>query len=243
MQRDVGFNLVADAAYVGNAGTQPAGRPATSTAGRTATPISRRASIRRTSSGGQPQPLPDDFLRPYQGFGAHPAARVRRLLDYHSLQFSVNRRRSSDGLSVGAAYTYQLSNKNLGAIDPFVEDNRARNYTLERPPAARPRLNYSYEVPEPEQEVGQHRGQGVFDNWQFSGVTTITSGTYGGLHLQLRERADRRAQRHRRDQRRRAAASTSSAIRTCRGASAPSSGSSGPSASRRRPISSASAPR
>ena len=41
----------------------------------------------------------------------------------------MNRRRSSDGLSVGAAYTYQLSNQRLGAIDPFVEDNDARNYT------------------------------------------------------------------------------------------------------------------
>jgi hypothetical protein len=29
---------------------------------------------------------------------------------------------------VGAAYTYQISNKSLGTIDPFIDDNRAGNY-------------------------------------------------------------------------------------------------------------------
>ena len=45
------------------------------------------------------------------------------------MQFSVNRRRSSDGLSVGASYTYQLVNKTLGSIDPFMRRTTARGTT------------------------------------------------------------------------------------------------------------------
>ena len=146
VQRDVGFNLIADAAYVGNAGRdQPLtvdlnGRPY----GYAYQPSSLDPT---TVVGGQAQPLPDDFLRPYQGFGRIQQREFAGYSDYHALQFSVNRRRSSDGLSVGAAYTYQIVNKSLGAIDPFVDDNRARNYTSN---GRRPHvlvLNYSYDVP------------------------------------------------------------------------------------------------
>ncbi len=180
MQRDIGFNLVADGAYVGNAArnqlitTDINGRPY----GYAYQPSSLDPT---TVVGGQPQPLPDDFLRPYQGFGRIQRRQFAGYSDYHSLQLSVNRRRSADGLSFGAAYTYQISNKSLGTIDPFVDDNRTRNYTSN---GRRPHvlvLNYSYEVPKLSQIWNNVVAKAVFDNWQFSGVTTITSGTYGGF--------------------------------------------------------------
>jgi hypothetical protein len=74
-----------------------------------------------------------------------------------------------------------MVNKNLGTIDPFVDDNRARNYTSN---GRRPHVlvfNYSYEVPNISQKWDNLLTKIVFDNWQFSGVTTITSGTYGGF--------------------------------------------------------------
>ena len=128
MQRDIGFNLIADAAYVGNAGRnqlltvdingrpygyayQPSSLDPTNVVGRTGAAAAGRLSAA----------LP--------GLRTHPAAEFSGYADYHSLQFSVNRRRSADGLSVGAAYTYQISNKTLGAIDPFVEDNHAPGTT------------------------------------------------------------------------------------------------------------------
>jgi hypothetical protein len=82
---------------------------------------------------------------------------------------------------VGAAYTYQLSNNSLGAVDPFVEDNRARNYTSN---GRRPHvlvLNYSYDVPNLSNRWDNLVAKAIFDNWQISGVTTFTSGTYGGF--------------------------------------------------------------
>jgi hypothetical protein len=180
VQRDVGFNLVADAAYVGNAGRNQLltidlnGRPYGY--------AYQASSLDPTNVvGGQAQPLPDDFLRPYPGFGRIQQREFTGYSDYHALQLSVNRRRSSDGLSVGAAYTYQISNKSLGTIDPYVEDNRTRNYTSN---GRRPHVlvfNYSYDVPNLSPKWNHILAKVLFDNWQFSGVTTITSGTYGGF--------------------------------------------------------------
>ncbi len=180
VQRDVGFNLVGDAAYVGNAGRNQVitvdlnGRPY----GYAYQP----SSLDPTNvSGGQAQPLPDDFLRPYQGFGRIQQREFSGYADYHALQLAVNRRRSSDGLSVGAAYTYQISNESLGAFDPFIEDNRARNYTSA---GRRPHVlvvNYSYDVPNLSQNWNNLLVKVIFDHWQFSGITTVTSGTYGGF--------------------------------------------------------------
>ncbi len=180
VQRDVGFNLVADAAYVGNAARHQQltvdlnGRPY----GYAYQPSSLDSTV---VVGGQAQPMSDDFLRPYQGFGRIQQREFTGYSDYHAVQLSVNRRRSSDGLTVGASYTYQVSNKSLGTIDPYVTDNRGRNYTSN---GRRPHVlvfNYSYDVPNLSRKWNNLVAKVVFDNWQFSGVTTITSGTYGGF--------------------------------------------------------------
>ena len=201
VQRDVGFNLIADAAYVGNAG-----RNQTVTVDLNGRPYGyayQPSSLDPTNvSGGQAQPLPDDFLRPYQGLGRIQERRFAGYADYHALQLSVNRRRSSDGLSIGAAYTYQMVNKSLGAIDPFVDDNRARNYTSN---GRRPHvlvLNYSYEVPNLSQQVEQPRHQGDLRQLAVLRCDDVHDRHVWRVDLQLRQRADRSALRHRRDQRR-----------------------------------------
>jgi hypothetical protein len=182
VQRDVGFNLVADVAYVGNAGRDQLitndinGRPY----GYTYLPENLDAT---NVIGGRPQPLPDDLLRPYRGYARIQNREFSGISDYHSLQFSVNRRRSSDGLSVGAAYTYQLVNKNMNSIDPFLSaaDNRTRNYNSS---GRRPHLlviNYSYEVPNLSRRWNNIVAKAIFDNWQISGITQIQSGAQGGF--------------------------------------------------------------
>ena len=139
-------------------------------------------------SNGTTQPLPNDYLRPYRGYGAITQREFTGYGDFHSLQFSVNRRRSSDGLSVGAAYTYQIFNKNLGTIDPFYSgDQRQRYYnqsgndqTSRRPHVLI--INYSYEVPNLSQKFNNILTKAILDNWQISGITTITSGRYQALN-------------------------------------------------------------
>jgi len=180
VQRDVGFNLIADAAYVGNAARNQRADRAIN--GRPYGYTYQPSSLDPTNvSGGQAQPFPDDLLRPYRGYGSITQREFSGFSNYHSVQFSVNRRRSSDGLSLGASYTYQIVNKSLTTIDPFVSDNRARNYTSN---GRRPHtlvFNYTYDVPNLSHKLNNVVTKAVFDNWQFSGVTTITSGTYAAL--------------------------------------------------------------
>jgi hypothetical protein len=180
VQRDIGWQLVADVAYVGNAARnqlitrQINGRPYGY--------AYQGTSLDPTNvSGGQAQPLPDDILRPYRGYGAITQREFTGFGDYHSMQFSVNRRRSSDGLSVGASYTYQMVNKNLGTIDPFVDDNRARNYNSSGRRPHTLSINYAYEVPNLSRHWDNVVTKAIFDNWQVSGITSLLSGTFGGI--------------------------------------------------------------
>ncbi|MDQ3348923.1 MAG: carboxypeptidase regulatory-like domain-containing protein [Acidobacteriota bacterium] len=180
VQRDIGWQLVGDVAYVGNAARdqlitrqingQPYGY------------AYQTSSLDPTNeSGGQAQPLPNDLLRPNRGYGSIGQREFTGYSDYHSMQFSVNRRRASDGLSVGASYTYQMVNKNLGAIDPFVSDNRARNYTSS---GRRPHslvINYSYEVPNLSRKWDNIVVKAILDNWQVSGITSMLSGNEQGV--------------------------------------------------------------
>ena len=201
VQRDIGWNLVGDVAYVGNAARdqrinrQINGRPV-------------RLRVSAVEPGfherlGRPGPAASGrSAAPYQGYGGITQRKFTGYSDYHSMQFSVNRRRSSDGLSVGAAYTYPLVEQDLGAIDPFVSDNDARNYTQN---GRRPHtlvINYSYEVPNLSHKWDNVFAKAIFDNWQISGITSLLSGHQAGF-CTATPRADRRAERHRRDQRRR----------------------------------------
>lgn len=180
VQRDIGFQLVGDVAYVGNTArnnlitSQINGRPY----GYAYQP----SSLDPTNvSGGQAQPYLDNLLRPYRGFGAITQREFSGYSNYHSMQFAVNRRRTADGLSFGASYTRELVNKSLGTIDPFVSDNRARNYTSS---GRRPHnlvINYSYEVPNLSTRWNNLLAKVLFDNWQVSGLTALISGTRQGF--------------------------------------------------------------
>ncbi|MEP6914328.1 MAG: carboxypeptidase regulatory-like domain-containing protein [Acidobacteriota bacterium] len=184
VQRDIGWQLVADVAYVGNsARDQLINHPLN---GQPYGYAYQASSLDPSNvSGGITQPLPNDFLRPYRGYGSITQREFTGYADYHSMQVSVNRRRSRDGLSIGASYTYQIVNKQLSAIDPFVSDNRARNYmdvtgTNGRRPHSLT-INYSYEVPNLSAKWDNIVTKAVFDNWQVSGITTLLSGNKAGF--------------------------------------------------------------
>ena len=185
VQRDVGWNFVADVAYVGNAARkQRVDNPAIN--GRPYGFAYAPSSLDATNViGGVVQPLPDDLLRPYRGHAQITQRTFDGYGDYHSLQFTLNRRRSTDGLSFGASYTHELHNKVLAAIDPFVEDNRARNYRWVTGDQGSRRhnlvLHYSYDVPGLSRVWDNAAVRAVFDNWQLSGITSILSGTRQGF--------------------------------------------------------------
>ncbi len=184
VQRDIGWNFVGDAAYVGNAARdQRVDRPIN---GQPYGYAYQPSSLDPTNViGGVMQPLPDDFLRPYRGYSSITQRTYDGDADYHSLQFALNRRRSADGLSFGVSYTRELSNKVLSGIDPFVSDNRARNYRwVTGNDGSRKHIlnvNYAYEVPNLSQKWNNILVKAIADNWQVSGITSILSGVRQGF--------------------------------------------------------------
>jgi hypothetical protein len=180
VQRDVGFNMVADVAYVGNAARY--NQINRQINGREYGFAYRPENLDPTNVvGGITQPLPNDLLRPFRGWGSIDQREYTGYSDYHSLQVSANRRRGNEGLSFGIAYTYQIKEKGLDAIDPFIADNHARNYTSN---GRRPHtlvMNYSYEVPNLSRKWDNPFVKAIFDNWQVSGITSILSGTYDDI--------------------------------------------------------------
>jgi hypothetical protein len=179
VQRDVGWSAVVDAAYVGNAARRQ--------------PITRELNGRPYGYRFQPssldptlvtvgvtQPFVDDLLRPYRGYSSISQREFTGYADYHSVQLSATRRRRHDGLTFGAAYTYQIVNKTLGAIDPFLEDNRARNYnSVGRRPHTLS-IHYSWLVPGLK-GANSPIVRGVVNGWQLSGVTSFLSGAQGAF--------------------------------------------------------------
>lgn len=179
VQRELGWKVVGDFAYVGNAARRQLitrelnGRPYGF--------IYRPENLDPTNRpGGQAQPLPDDLLRPYRGLGSITQKEFTGYSDYHSLQVAVSRRRASGGLAFGAAYTYQMVNKTLGAIDPFVSDNRTRNYNSAGRRPHTLTFNYSWTAPNLPRTSSPILRAGLND-WQLSGLTTILSGVQGGF--------------------------------------------------------------
>ena len=180
LQRDLGWRLVGDLAYVGNAARKQLitrdinGRPY----GYAYLP----SSLDPTNvSGGIVQPLPADLLRPYRGYGRIFQREFTGYSDYHSLQATATRRRGPEGLSFSVAYTYQLANKNLGSIDPYVSDNRARNYTSNGRRPHTLTVSYAYDVPGVGRLWDNRVAKAVLDHWQVSGVTSVLSGPYTGF--------------------------------------------------------------
>ena len=180
VQQALPWNLIADVAYVGNAGrNQPLTRPINDLPYGTLL-LPENAD---PTNGGQPVAI--NYLRPYRGYGAISVRDWSGYNDYHSIQVAVNRR-FSHGLAFGASYT-GMKRKALGPaneprpVDPFLteDQNRARNYTYN---ASRPHslvINYNYELPNvPWNNLFSRM---VLDGWQISGISVLQNQNRAGF--------------------------------------------------------------
>lgn len=168
LQRDIGFKLVADAAYVGSAG-----RRLLQTNNLNGVPYGtsfQPSSLDPTTN----QPLPSQFLRPYRGYLDILVSEFAGFSDYHALQLQLNRRYTA-GLRFGVAYTLSSSKATTnGNVNPFL-NIRDRNYAS----VGRKHnlvINYSYELPKLSDRWNSPIARIVGDNWEVSGVTSALSG-------------------------------------------------------------------
>lgn len=188
VQRNVGFSTVLDVAYVGNVG-----RHLGQTMQLNTLPYGVRFLPSSADTTTASSPLPDVFLRPFYGWGNLPYLSFGGNSSYHSLQTQV-RRTFSKGLQFGAAYTYGKAMGYGDAYDAGIAvyvSPRYWNYG----PISYDRThsfvaNWVWDVPRLSAKLNHQVVKWVFDNWQFSGIMSMISGSPRGVGLSLSDGAD-----------------------------------------------------
>ena len=200
IQRNVGLGVVVDVAYVGSLGrdleqvinlnsvpygaTFKPGSQDPSKYANGAVPAVQPGLPAAYSNAGLAfdgvNALPQDFLRPFAGYGDISYRNNGASSNYNSLQVSVNRH-ISKALVVGAAYTFSkffiTNNTDTDSVNPF--NTRAYEYRLSA--ADQPQnlvVNYVYNIPGASRFMGHNViAKALFDGWEFSGVSIFRSGT------------------------------------------------------------------
>ncbi len=123
VQHALPWNMIADVAYVGNAGRN---QPVTNQINDLPYGTQLLPQNADPTNGGQP--VAANYLRPYRGYGGIGIRDWTGYNDYHSIQVAVNRR-FAQGFAFGVSYT-GMKRKLLSLYDPFLSeaDNKARNY-------------------------------------------------------------------------------------------------------------------
>jgi hypothetical protein len=181
VQRDIGFKTVLDVAYVGSLGRHLMQRRSINSV-----PYGGRflaSSIDQTVSGGA-TPLPDNFLRPYKGYGDINYLEFASNSNYHALQLQANRRVSTS-VAFGVAYTWSKAmdtvDTNNNNVNPFI-DPRIRNYGkagFDR--THNLTINYVYRLPRLSKYWNNGFTRQALDGWELSGITSFISGAPLGI--------------------------------------------------------------
>jgi hypothetical protein len=173
IQRRLPWKFVGDVTYVGTFG-----RHIGTTTQLNNVPYGTRfeaSSLDPTQS--RPQALPDNFLRPYQGYAAIPFVSFDGNANYHGLQTSLQRR-FADGFQLGVVYTWSkamdVSDDQNGPVTT-ANDRREWNYGL----ATYDRThifaaNYLWDLPG--KNLKNSFLKAVLGGWQVSGITRFQSG-------------------------------------------------------------------
>jgi len=125
------------------------------------------------------RPLPDNFFRPYMGYGDILQYQNSATSNYNSLQVAINRRYQS-GLQYGVAYTWSKALGTASADGTIVSayfNVKSRDYgplTFDRRHTLV--FHYAYDLPKPGVKMGSRPAGWVLDNWQISGITTFVTG-------------------------------------------------------------------
>jgi hypothetical protein len=121
------------------------------------------------------KPLPDIFLRPYQGYAGLSKSMYSWSSNYNSLQLSVNRRLSK-GLSFGSSFTFSKSLGYSGTYVPYYFTAQYWNYGPVNDRSKVFKANYIYDLPKLGQRLNSRPLGWIVDNWSLSGMITFMSG-------------------------------------------------------------------
>jgi hypothetical protein len=181
VQRDIGWRTVVDVAYVGNRG-----KNLLQTQNINALPYGARFLPQNQDPTLSGRALPDNFLRPYPGYGDITYYLNDGESQYDALQITANRRFTA-GLQFGVAYTYSRSMDNGSAeASALPLYQNIHDWTWARSTFDQPHvlvINYTWDLPRASKLWDNAVIRGVFDNWQLSGIVALTSGTPAGITL------------------------------------------------------------
>jgi hypothetical protein len=177
IQRELGKNIVLDAAYVGsrtkhvlevwNFNQLPAGVRFR--------PESRDTTVTPTAA--NPGALPDPFLRPYLGFSDINIASSSGSQTYDSLQVGLTRR-FTGRFEMAGSYTWAVGDEhNLRQNNPLPSTTDRRDiqeHVLV--------VSYQYELPGGSALFKGHgAAKAILDNWRISGISTFATGGRGDI--------------------------------------------------------------
>jgi hypothetical protein len=188
IQQSVGLNTVVDIGYVGNVGRH----------------LLQRRNLNVLPYGARFQPsnadptnpsvaLPDVFLRPVRGYGDIPLIETSGTSNYNGLHFSANRR-FSDGLQFGLAYTWSKAmglTSNDDQLLPTYQNHKTWLYgKLGFDQTHKLVVNYLWNLPKASRLINHGVVRALFDNWEWNGITTFSSGVPQGIGLSTTDNAD-----------------------------------------------------
>jgi hypothetical protein len=184
IQQMMGAGIVLDVAYVGTFG-----RHLTNYTPINEVPYGAEFQLANQSPAGGT--LPDNFFRPYPGFGGINQQYFNLTSSYNSLQARVTRR-FSKGLEFGAAYTWSKS-LDYGTCAPTCSDVYNVTVALYQPlrawnygPASwdvrnNLAVNYLWSLPKGSSLWSNFATRTILNNWQISGIASYVSGEPGGF--------------------------------------------------------------
>jgi len=179
VQRDIGRGTVLELTYVGNVG-----RHLQVSRNLNTVPYGARFLAQNADPSNPATPLPDNFFRPYPGWGSITYNEFSSTSNYNSGQATLNRR-FARGLSISLAYTYSkamgYANSDGDGIALY-RPLRVWNYgKLGFDQTHMFVGNYIWDLPRGSKLVPSKAGRLLLDNWQVSGITTFASGFPTGV--------------------------------------------------------------
>ena len=188
VQQAIRWNTVLDVAYVGSRGRDLLQQRNINTI-----PFGARFDPANADPTRPGNPLPDNFLRPYRGWGDLNVFENTGYSDYNALQVQANRN-LRNGVQLGAAYTLSRSRdltSNDGGAIPLYQDPEDWSYGLSTFDATHVLvLNYTWMLPKMSTLIDNGVVRATLDNWQLSGISTFASGNAGNVTFTTVDNAD-----------------------------------------------------
>jgi hypothetical protein len=208
VQRNIGQGLLVDVSYVGSQSRHnprrnnlnvppygitftPAGQDPTKYAGGTIPSVEPSLAAAYSAANVKfsgANAYATDFLRPYQGFSDITYYNFDGNSTFNSLQAGLQRRFAKT-LTTGVAYTYSKCTTTVSDDGTYTNILSPRNYDYGLCAFDRTHAfvwNFVWDLPAPSKILGGNAvAKVVFDNWEVSGVTAVSSGNPTELGLTI----------------------------------------------------------